>query len=124
MKITSFNPTIISNKSKDLISLFEELGFEKRHQKDDLSGDDVHCVRMADAMGHHVDIISSERVDKDWTLIRMNVDDINEAKEELISKGFTVVNELLPTSSSLDVVMKSASGFYIHIVEHLKNKTL
>ena len=33
MKITAFNPMIITAKADDLISLFEEQGFERRHEK-------------------------------------------------------------------------------------------
>ena len=31
MKITTFNPLIATNNVEDVIKLFEELGFEKRH---------------------------------------------------------------------------------------------
>jgi len=38
MKITSFNPLIVTTDHEKTIKLFEELGFEKRHTKDDLDG--------------------------------------------------------------------------------------
>ena len=31
MKITTFNPLIVSQNADEVIALFEELGFEKRH---------------------------------------------------------------------------------------------
>ena len=31
MKITTFNPLIVSKDAESIITLFEELGFEKRH---------------------------------------------------------------------------------------------
>ena len=31
MKITSFNPLIVTSDSESIIKLFEELGFEKKH---------------------------------------------------------------------------------------------
>ncbi len=33
MKITSFNPMILTKKPEEVIALFEALGFERRHQK-------------------------------------------------------------------------------------------
>ena len=33
MKITSFNPLIVAKDAEPVIKLFEELGFEKRHEK-------------------------------------------------------------------------------------------
>ena len=35
MKITTFNPLIVSQNADEIISLFEELGFEKRHTPHD-----------------------------------------------------------------------------------------
>ena len=37
MKITTFNPLILTKEADNIIALFEELGFEKRHNKE---GDD------------------------------------------------------------------------------------
>ena len=31
MKITSFNPLIVSKQAEEIVALFEELGFKKRH---------------------------------------------------------------------------------------------
>lgn len=33
MKITSFNPLIVTRDAENVIRLFEELGFERRHRK-------------------------------------------------------------------------------------------
>ena len=33
MKITTFNPTILTKKPEEVIALFEALGFERRHHK-------------------------------------------------------------------------------------------
>ncbi len=48
------------------------------------------AVRMKDANGFHVDVVSAETapIEKDLTLIRINVDDFDEGKELLLSKGF------------------------------------
>ena len=35
MKITSFNPLIITKNAADTVKLFEELGFEVKHNKKD-----------------------------------------------------------------------------------------
>ena len=56
MKITSFNPLIVTKDADSAIALFEELGFVKRHTKDDISLNNVTDVRMKDANGFHVDV--------------------------------------------------------------------
>ena len=47
MKITTFNPIIISSKSDDIVKLFEELGFEKRHHNEEV--EDRPGFRLKDA---------------------------------------------------------------------------
>jgi len=37
MKITSFNPLIVTKDAQSAVNLFEELGFEKRHTKEQIS---------------------------------------------------------------------------------------
>ena len=69
MKITTFNPLILSQDAENIVTLFEELGFEKRHNK---TGEDFSSNRMKDANGFHVDVVKAP-VPQDMTSIRMNV---------------------------------------------------
>ena len=80
MKITSFNPLIVTKDAEAAIAVFEALGFEKRHTKEGISINDVTNVRMKDANGFHVDVTQG---DGEWTMIRMNVDNLEEAIEFL-----------------------------------------
>ena len=41
MKITSFNPLIVTKDAESAIALFEELGFERRHTKQGIGADNV-----------------------------------------------------------------------------------
>ena len=81
MTITSFNPVILTKKPEEAIALFEALGFERSHQKSGETENDDQAmafatVRMKDANGFHVDICTanSDRIERDLTVIRMNVD--------------------------------------------------
>jgi hypothetical protein len=57
------------------------------------------------------------------TIIRMNVDDLEEAFNLLTSHGFKAVDgSNSVTSSSKSVLMISPSGFSIDIVKHIKEK--
>ncbi len=49
MKITTFNPQIITKDAKSAVALFEALGFERRHTKQDIGELDVIGIRMKDA---------------------------------------------------------------------------
>lgn len=123
MKITSFNPLIVSADAASATKLFEELGFEKTHSKDSVNNDlNYTAVRMKDPNGFHVDITQSQVLHKDMTIIRMNVDDLEEAVDLLEKHGFVNGNsgQQVETSSSKSQFMVSPSGFAINVVKHIR----
>jgi hypothetical protein len=123
MKITSFNPLIVSTKRDEYLKLFEELGFEQTHNKVSGVSEDINTSRLKDANGFHVDLTKVAELDRDMTIIRMNVDDLEEAFNLLTSHGFKAVDgSNSVTSSSKSVLMISPSGFSIDIVKHIKEK--
>ncbi|MBO6148204.1 MAG: hypothetical protein J6O55_02560 [Lachnospiraceae bacterium] len=122
MKITSFNPLIVSGKRDEYQKLFEELGFEKRHNKVSGVSEDINTIRMKDANGFHIDLTHVPDKEDDMMIIRMNVDDLDEAYNLLTSHDFKAVDgseSLTPSSKS--VLMQAPSGFYIDIVKHIKD---
>ena len=119
-KITTFNPLIVTKDAEPVIALFEGLGFERRHVKEDISINNVTDVRMKDANGHHVDIVQGE---SEWTMIRMNVDDLEEAIAFLEARGFhkarhAAANDTVDTGSSKFNIMVSESGFIFAVSQH------
>jgi len=122
MKITGFNPLILTTDLENTIKVFEDLGFESRHTKDDLEGRaDIIGVRMKDVNGFHVDITCSDKIKQDMVSIRMNVDDFDEAKKLLEEHGFKAQSEqTVEDASSKSIGMVSPSGFLIGLVQHMK----
>lgn len=128
MKITSFNPLIVTKDAKAAIALFEALGFERRHKKTGINGDDdITSVRMKytseDGKVFHVDIAESARVPRDITSIRMNVDNFDEAFKMLEEKGFKNAqgDRITDTGTSKSTMMVSPSGFSVSVTEHIKD---
>ena len=124
MKITTFNPLIISKDPEPTIKLFEELGFERRHTKEGIGDDSVTDVRMKHPGGFYVDISSG---DGEYSMIRMNVDDFDETIEFLLSRGFRkpkheVASKTIDTGSSKFTVMVSPTGTIMAISEHFKDR--
>ena len=122
MKITSFNPLIATTDAESTIKLFEELGFEKKHTKEGISINNVTNVRMKDANGFHVDVTQGN---EEHTMIRMNVDNLEEAVEFLEAHGFhkarhAAAHDTMDTGSSKINVMVSSTGFIISVSEHIK----
>ncbi len=122
MKITTFNPLIITKDPESAIKLFEDMGFEQRHTKEGIGEDNVTNVRMKDANGFHVDVA---RGDGEYTMIRINVDDFDEAIEFLLAHGFRKPNherasKTIDTGSSKFTVMVGPTGYLFEISEHIK----
>lgn len=124
MKITSFNPLIVTKDAKAVIQLFEELGFERRHtiEATENNGTDITSVSMKDANGFQVDVAQAP-VPQDLSLIRMNVDDFDQALAFLTEHGFKNVKgteETLDTSSNKSAMIVSPSGFAFDLCQHIK----
>ena len=124
MKITTFNPMILTADAEPVIKLFEELGFEKRHAPTVNTGSsEVTSTRMADANGFHIDIAGVASMAQDRTIIRMNVDDFDEAFAFLTARGFTHPGggKLVETKSNKSAMMVSPSGFAFDLCQHIKD---
>lgn len=123
MKITTFDPIIVSPDAESVIKLFEELGFEARHTKENISLNNATEVRMKDSNGFHVDVSQGTG---EWTMIRMNVDDLEEAIAFLEAHGFhkarhAVAKDTIDTGSSRFNIMVSPSGTIFSVSQHVKD---
>ena len=122
MEITSFNPLIVTKDTEPVIKLFEDLGFEMRHTKQGIGINNVTDIRMKDANGFHIDISQGSG---EWTMIRMNVDNLEEAVAFLEERGFhkarhAAANETIDTGSSKINIMVSPSGYIFSVSQHIK----
>ena len=122
--LKTFNPLIVTKEGEAdaVIALFRELGFEICHTKTTLSSNTKMNFRMKDANGFHVDITEG---DADRTMIRMNVDNLEETVELLEVHGFhkartAAVHDTVNTGSSKFQIMVSESGFIFAVSQHTK----
>ena len=123
MKITSFNPLIVTKDADSAVALFEALGFEKRHIKEGISENNATDIRMKNADGFHVDVSQGTG---EWTMIRINVDDLEEAIAFLEARGFhkarhEAANKTIDTGSSRFNIMVSPSGTIFAVSQHIKD---
>ncbi|OON86648.1 hypothetical protein BXO88_06535 [Oribacterium sp. C9] len=124
MQITTFNPMILSSHADDIIKLFEELGFEKRHTVDNVDNKDITSVRMKDANGFHLDV-AQIHAEKDITTMRMNVRDFDEAYAFLKDHGFknaTGEDHTVESEHAKSCLMISESGFSIQLTQHIRKE--
>ena len=123
MNITGFNPLIISQDADNIIKLFEELGFEKRHTLTaNTEKGDISFVRMKNPDGFAVDVTFMSELPQDMTVIRMNVNDFNDGYRTLTERGFrNYYGDLVMESDSTKMAfMQSPSGFIFELIQHIK----
>ena len=123
MKITTFNPQIITKDAEPVVKLFEELGFETRHNPDGIGELNVEGIRMKDGNGFYLDVSMPDiQLPQDVAAIRMNVDDFDEVYKLLTEHGFRNFygDKTVETKSSKSALMISPSGFAINLVQHIK----
>ena len=123
-KITGFNPLIATKGAESAISLFEALGFEKRHTKEGVGEDNATDVRMQDANGFHVDVARVESLEKDMATMRMNVHDFDEAYAFLKARGFKNArgeDHAIESKYARSCLMVAPSGFTIQLTRHIRN---
>ena len=122
MKITTFNPLIITRDPEPTIELFEKLGFKQHHVKQNISEIKTTDVRMKDENGFYVDIAQG---DGEYTMIRVNVDNFDEAIEFFMSHGFRKphherAHKTVDTGSSRYTMVVSPSGYILAVSQHKK----
>ena len=112
MKITSFNPLIITRDPDTTIELFEKLGFKQHHVKQNISEIKTTDVRMKNENGFYVDVAQG---DGEYTMIRINVDDFDEAIEFFMSHGFRK-----PHHERAHKTVDTGSSRYLAVSQHKK----
>ena len=125
MKITGFNPLIVTKNAEPIIKVYEQLGFEVHHNLKASTGTKgIKSIRMKDSNGFYVDISEIENfsLPQDLSLIRMNVDDFEEAYNFLKSKGFVNPNgdNTVDTKTNKSAMLRSPSGFAFDLCQHIK----
>ena len=123
MKITTFNPSIITKDAEATIRLFEEMGFQQTHNKAENVDVEFDSHRMKNEGGFHVDVVEVPVIPQTYTAIRINVDNFEEAYDFFISKGFRESKNFKPstTASSKYAYLISPTGFIVDICEHIKS---
>lgn len=126
MKITSFNPLIVTKDAENVIKMFEEIGFERHHSLNAATGEKgLTSVRMKSENGFYVDVaeVENSELEKDLSLIRMNVDNFEAAYQFLLERGFKNPSgdHTVDTKTNKSAMLISPSGFAFDLCQHIKD---
>ena len=127
MKITSFEPYILAKDAGAVISLLSEMGFEKRHQQDNIADQSLTGVMMSHKDGFKATIVQTNDLPRDSvTGIRVNVGDFEEAYDLLTAKGFKKApgTDIVNTGSAKALLMMAPSGFLLELIHHIRKENI
>ena len=119
MRITSFYPMIVTKDAESIKHLFEEMGFEVRHDVLGTTETDYRLIVMRDEDKHRVDIAEAE-TEKGQVLIRMNVDDFDEAVSYFEALGYSIFGTVHETESAMNALLTKGDGTYMVLFHHKK----
>ncbi len=106
----NFHPLIMSQNAEDIVSLLEELGFEKQNNGHD-------DVRLKDHNGFFLDVVQTENAPQDKTGICISTDRFEEAYSLLLGKGFQNTNT---ADAGQSVCLVSPSGLAVLLCRNQK----
>lgn len=125
MKITSFNPMIITNRAEEVLKAFEQWGFNKKHAPTltMASGTEFTDYRLQSEEGFYMDVAAIDMpLPMEVPAIRINVDDFDEAYRMLTEVGYKPTHEgaFMENEHSKSVALVGPIGFTIYLVQHKK----
>ncbi|MBQ3268950.1 MAG: hypothetical protein IJH09_03420 [Clostridia bacterium] len=125
MKITSFNPMIITNRAEEVLKVFEQWGFNKKHAPTltMASGTEFTDYRLQSEEGFYMDVAAIDMpLPMEVPAIRINVDDFDEAYRMLTEVGYKPTHEgaFMENEHSKSVALVGPIGFTIYLVQHKK----
>lgn len=123
MKITTFNPMIVTNRPDEVLKFFEQWGFTKKHAPTmkAASGDEFIDYRLQSEEGFYMDVAAVNKpLPAEVTAIRINVEDFDEAYNWLTSVGFFSHDGVFETEHVKGAMMSGPVGFSIFLLQHLK----
>ena len=127
MKITTFNPMIVTNRPEEVLKYFEMFGFTKKHAPTMKmqNGEEFTDYRLETENGFSMDVAAiSTPLPMEGPALRMNVDDFDEAYKMLTDCGYKATHEggIVETEHSKSVALIGPVGFTIYLVQHIKKE--
>lgn len=120
MKITAFYPAILTKNADKIIEHQSKFGFSVIHERDDLfcPGDKEYVLENEN--GKRMDVVYVEELEKNCFMVRVNVDDFDEALNIYLNDGFTIFKGPSIDDCSKNVLLNCPDGELIMLMQHIK----
>ncbi|MCQ2050185.1 MAG: VOC family protein [Candidatus Saccharibacteria bacterium] len=116
MKVTAFNPALVTNNPDESIGFFKKLGFKIIKKLTFDSVNDIEYI-LENESGQRMDIVYDEKIQKNMNVCRINVDDFDEAVNIFSEHGFKFIIEPLVTKTSKVVAFETPNHYIIFILQ-------
>lgn len=121
MKIKTFYPAVFSTDPEATVKAMETFGFGIAHDVEAATQFKNEMFVLEDAEGHRVDVIGLKQAPRNFTGVRVNVFDFDEAYAELSAQGYKAYNsDMVESKMSRSALMMSPQGIPYIIIEHKK----
>jgi len=120
MKVKSLYPTIVSENIEKALDFYKGLGFTVKHTVTTKANTHVYVLSCDDAEFELMEKVEQLNITPGLYGIRMNVDSIDEALNELKEKGYEIVAGPIETPSGKNLLIKDGDGNNITLIQHIK----
>lgn len=121
MNITGLRNVVLTPDFENVIKTYEALGFERAHEKNDMGTRGNDEVVLKSASGETIIVIGLKETPNTFTALGINVDNIDEASNELEAQGFTRISgQNQKTDSSLGALFRAPQGYMVILSQHTK----
>lgn len=124
MEIKYCGPTIFTNDETKILEQFKTLGFELKHEKNNMNQTTAlsNVFILENSAGNSISVIKSDRFNQTVSGIRMRVDNFEEALEHFTNLGYINLQKegIANTGTSLVTLLRSPEGLMVSLTQHIK----
>lgn len=120
MQIKRIYPTVTCNDVKHIMDAYLNSGFKVIHEVHNIMNEGDTLYVIENDLNQRIDIVETNKVSGLFHMVRINVDNFDEALAYYTKKGFKAIKEPIDTISNKGVCLESPTGLYIMMFQHNK----
>lgn len=118
MKVKRIYPVLVCNDSAPVMEVYKNSGFKVIHEINNIFNEGDKLFVIENDLKQRIDILETNKVSNLFHMVRINVDNFEEALDYYTNKGFKTIKEPMDTVSNKAVCLESPTGLYIMMFQH------
>ena len=120
MQVKRIYPTVVCKDIKHVMDAYTNSGFKVIHEVHNIMNEGDKLYVIENELNQRIDVIETDKVSNIFHMIRINVDNFEEALAYYTGKGFKPFKEPMDTASNKAVCLESPTGLHIMMFQHKK----